>query len=1391
MKRVRLISLLAGIFFSFTSLTSSAQTYTITHDITWETTNQNMWGPNGTPFNINTTINLFQVAYDTIMQFGFMDTTLGISNGALFTLDTWFEIGSTFEMTGWTTGWVDVTYPVSIDLTFPNDYTFNPGETVTINSEYEVLPGWELYSHFPQAGVISLDLDFGLGLNFDATVCVVGVCNTFPIIDVNVPTDSIIIFYLNGQTGQTIYPCYDPSSPFGFSFCSDTILPITFNNLFGIGLSGAITLPYIETTDWLDTNDPCHQFLAASGDSTYMDLDLDIIQFLSAIAGLIPPPQGPAIQQFLGMLNGTIDIGMGVIVDYSLLTANLSITNTMQQDLTFDPTIRTIFTFPTPVEYFVSDPNNGNAIVDQGVSDSISFATCHDFNYKYPCFGWPQMPIGIAHHLDNDFTNHTWDSIAFTFLLTALEFTITVPFPYVKAVEIPEFCLEIPYDSVLTYTICSPQIENEAWSAQKQIQEIPGGGGTPPEIMWTYHIGPLVNLSIPLGYIPLTWYNNTWELAGFSHVDTTFPGEIMIPNPEMLMVGITGTNNVCSGDSIGSITVTVQYGTLPYIYYWSHGVIDTSFATSNTQTGLLSGTYTVTVSDINGCTLVEQFTVVESNPPIFITLTANHVLCHGDNTGSVVSTVTGGTPPYTYAWSPIGGAGPNATSLPAGTYTLSVVDDVGCPMTATTTVTEPATVVDITLDSLEHILCWGGDNGSSLEDIDGLEAGTYTVTVTDSHGCTETLTETLTEPTMLSCAILGTNVSCYGFGDGEADLVVGGGTPPYTYLWSTGAVTEDLTMLQPGTYEVTVTDDNGCTDVATTTITQPIAPLSATWELTHVLCHGDFTGAINLIPTGGTAPYAYSWSSGQTTQDLNSIPAGNYDVTITDFNLCTFTGSMTIIEPAAPLVATIVGTDVRCHGEVNGAADLSVTGGTPPYDYNWNNGSSNQDIDQLLAGLYQVTVTDDHACTTVASVVIIEPDVLYASVDLPQTICMGQSADILCSTTGGTAWYVYQWNNGMTDSIITVNPLVTTQYSVTVTDSHGCITSDFTQIVVHTAVFADFDLVPDTICPGDPVVITADISGGNGHYYILLNDTVNIQVPYTYYPVASQQIHLTAGDDCGSPVSNATKDIVVLSAPPVSFTPDVTEGCEPLTVNFNESSIHQGQLYSWDFGDPSSSNFSDLKNPSHEYDDAGIYDVSLTVTSPGGCVSHQTAAALIHVYPLPEALFTTYPLTVTIVNPEVSFINLSSNATNYWWYFGDNDSSYVVSPVHTYPAIPNSYNITLIALNPYGCVDTVRGTLMVKGDYTFYAPTGFTPDADNLNEFFHVQATGIDFSTFRMQIYDRWGEIIFESNDIMKGWDGYAKDSSPVPVGTYTWFVTFKDGNGISHIESGPVTVIH
>jgi len=657
---------------------NQAQTFTVNHQIPWSTTYQNMWGPNGSPFSLDFDYSLFHFMYDSTTSFGQIETILGGDFGAEFDLDMYLEMGSTFSIHGFTTGWVDVAYPVDVELTFPNPGVPVPGQYMTVNSDYTVMPGWDLSTHFPSAGVITLDLDFGMSMDLSGQVCFIG-CTPVNIANFDIPLDSIVIFELNSITGQVTYPCINGFLP---AICHDTILPLVITNIGGIGLDLTADIPYIQTVDSLGS-DKC---LYAYGDDWYLELSLDVIEFLSFIANLIPPPTGPAISQVLGMLNGSYDLGYGISIDYSLLSAFLTLNNTLQQDFTFCPDVWTELSYPMPLDYFVTDPAT-NDTVSTGFNNLIPFMAGHDLHVKWPCFGVTEFNPGIRHYLDNEFTNHTWDSMAFDFSIQAFEFTINFPsFPVVPDVVIPELCVNLPANDPTTVT-------------QLCVEEIHA-----PEVYldmskFSIHIGPLVNYTIPLGYIPLTWYLNTWELAGFN--DTIFP-PVHLESGPFFEMSILGDTTICYGDSSGVLIATGINGAPNYSFDWSTGESD-SHSWPVDSIHVPSGTYYVTVTDGGGCALSDTVLVID-NPQILIDLTKSDVNCFGDSTGTIYSIVSGGTPGtppgYSWLWMPGNDTEQNYDSIPAGFYTLLITDALGCTETDTITVLElhPHPPIDIFTD---------------------------------------------------------------------------------------------------------------------------------------------------------------------------------------------------------------------------------------------------------------------------------------------------------------------------------------------------------------------------------------------------------------------------------------------------------------------------------------------------------------------------------------------------------------------------------------------------------------------------------------------------------------------------------------------------------------------
>ncbi|HXH19993.1 MAG TPA: SprB repeat-containing protein, partial [Chitinophagales bacterium] len=562
-----------------------------------------------------------------------------------------------------------------------------------------------------------------------------------------------------------------------------------------------------------------------------------------------------------------------------------------------------------------------------------------------------------------------------------------------------------------------------------------------------------------------------------------------ITQPSALTASATQGNVSCNGGSNGSIDLSPAGGTTPYSYNWSNG------ATTQDISGLSAGTYTVTIMDANSCTITLSRTITQ---PAALTASATKVdvSCNGGSNGSIDLTPAGGTTPYSYSWSD-GATTQDLSGLSAGTYTVTVTDNRGCTVTSSTTITEPAALtasntkvdvscnggsngsIDLTVAGGTAPYTYAWSNGAATQDISGLSAGTYTVTITDNKGCIITSSATITQPAALGTSLTQVNVSCNGGSNGSIDLTVVGGTSPYAYAWSTGSTAQDLSGLSAGTYTVTVTDAQGCTITNDATITQP-ATLTASTTKTDVSCNGGNNGSIDLTVTGGTTPHSYSWSNGFTTQDLSGLSAGTYTVTVTDAQGCTITTGTTITQPAV-LAASTTQVNVSCNGGNNGSIDLTVTGGTTPYSYNWSNGATTQDISGLTAGTYDVTVTDNKGCSVTTEVIITQPAVLTASSTKADVSCNGGSnGSIDLTVSGGTTAYSYWWSNGATTQDI--SGLTAGTYTVTVTDAQGCMVTSSAAITQPSTLTASNTKVNVSCNGGSNGSIDLTVSGGTTPY---------------------------------------------------------------------------------------------------------------------------------------------------------------------------------------------------------------------------------------------------------------------------------------------------------------------
>ena len=339
----------------------------------------------------------------------------------------------------------------------------------------------------------------------------------------------------------------------------------------------------------------------------------------------------------------------------------------------------------------------------------------------------------------------------------------------------------------------------------------------------------------------------------------------------------------------------------------------------------------------------------------------------------------------------------------------------------------------------------------------GLSAGTYTATAKDANGCLAVQTVTLAEPGAIEVTLVqSTPASCFNTSDGSLDIDVTGGNAPYQYIWSNGAVTQNLVAVAGGTYTVTVTDNNGCQDSLTAVIDATLEIFIDIESIQDISCNGDEDAFINVSVNGGTPGYDYNWSNGEDTEDIINIGTGSYALTVVDANGCSLTDTYVITAPTAVIASIASTSNVVCKDENTGTITADALGGTAPYEYSLNGISfqSSSTFTDLGAGDYAVLVRDDNGCTASATTTINEGGEIFLSYGEDYNLIKGRSVQlrpILIPATTVVDSVVWEPVTGLsaTDTIAPLaSPTETTVYTVTIYDSNGCAATAVVRVVV-------------------------------------------------------------------------------------------------------------------------------------------------------------------------------------------------------------------------------------------------------------------------------------------------------------------------------------------------------
>ncbi|MEW5846491.1 MAG: hypothetical protein AB1777_09555, partial [Bacteroidota bacterium] len=803
---------------------------------------------------------------------------------------------------------------------------------------------------------------------------------------------------------------------------------------------------------------------------------------------------------------------------------------------------------------------------------------------------------------------------------------------------------------------------------------------------------------------------------------STYKDLFLAKNHNDFTAAFTYKKNVsCNGGSDGALTVTPYFGNPPYTYTWKLNGNPYS-ATDSSITNLVAGTYQVTVTDNSSNQSTVSYTVTQP-ASLSISHTQTNASCYGAKDGAINLSVSGGTSPYSYFWTTENGCGhvidsEDQSTLSAGDYQVQVTDRNGCQTAGSYTITQPSqiaitgTVTNITgagSNGAVDITVSGGSgtytgyswklNGSEVattEDISGLNVGgTYKVTVTDNTACKDSNSFTVLDERVFHAWVSAqTNVNCKGDHTGSATISYANNVGTVTISWSSGENTFTISGKAAGSYAATLTDDNGTpgdpgddtTVFVDVEITEPAQILDGSIVSYPTTCYGGSDGILDLTPSGGTGPYTYSWNTSpvRTTQDINNLQAGSYEVTITDSKGCTTLKSGTVNQPA-DISFDFISTQPSCYNTYTGSLSVNnLTGGTAPYSYLWSNTLTTPTISNIKSGNYWLKVTDSKGCNKTNSTYLSQPsDITISHSENKPTCPESKNGSIGLTVSGGTPGYTYFWTgpdivNATDKDQINLGPGI---YTVTVTDANSC-TKDYqvnltsanpTPTVTLTTNDAD-----NSICPGTEVIFTA---GGGSTYEFFLNG-LSVQGPGTAYAYSNSS--LINGDEVFAEVTSAagckattsTIPITVFTLPTVTAHASANPICEGDGVTLTGGGAVS---YTWDKG----------VIDGVEFYPSATDTYTVIGTDANGC--QNSAQITVTVNPVPVAVIsTTDPLEYCADQAVNTLFTASPSDGSFYQWIKDGQN---ISGAHnnSYPATqPGFYSFMVIKNGCFGISDEVE-----------------------------------------------------------------------------------------------------
>jgi gliding motility-associated-like protein len=876
---------------------------------------------------------------------------------------------------------------------------------------------------------------------------------------------------------------------------------------------------------------------------------------------------------------------------------------------------------------------------------------------------------------------------------------------------------------------------------------------------------------------------------------------ILVEEPAPLTGNVTPTDALCNAACDGEIDIVANGGTLGYTYSIDNGVTTT---TNPNITGICASVFDVLIQDDNGCTLNINESVGEPTP---VTFTSSEIpsTC-GNPNGEINIIANGGTLGYTYSFDNGNTFGPanNLNGLAAGTYNLVVEDLNNCPANGSQVVTNEGSP-QIDLITGTNPLCNGsadgsievtasGGSGALSYSINGgapqagilfagLTAGSYTVTVEDANGCTDSDIIVLDEPALLTLTSVPSDLTCFQNSTGSILVTPSGGTPTYQYSFDNGVTfgsSPSTNFIAAGTYDIVLEDDNGCQATGTETVNEPPLLEFNNITVTDATCNSYCDGSIDLDVIGGTAPYSYNWVQGVAGVNDNTainLCAGNYDFIVTDDKGCQISDISVVDQPDSVEITGIITSNVVCNGDCDGSIEINAPTGA---QYSIDNGATFQAsniFNGLCDGDYEVVVEDVVGCLVEDDANIWQPNPLTLQLTDDTTVCYGYNYQLVAIGEGGVQQYTYQWSQGTTtEDTLDIVAENTDTYTVDIVDDNGC-TAPQQSVTVTVIPLLDIEVLADTtICPdGEATFVATGIDGLPNYDYIWSNGETGPSITVSVNQLATYTATVT--DQCQD---NASADVVVdiYDLPEVSFEADNLTGCVPQEITFTNTTP-AGQVGSNCFWTINGQDIQGCNEITYEFNSPFCYDVTLTVESPDGCSNSETYSDYICIDDDPIANFSYTPGNLTTVNNVADLLNSSINAIEYIWTIEGQGTTNEVNPTVSFSDIQQAQDVTICleAISEFGCTDEVCQEITINDEFSVYVPNTFTPDNDQYNQNFVPQLPpSVDLQEYQFIIFNRWGETLFESFNYKVGWDG-KYGGNLVKDGTYVWQIKLIEGS--------------